>query len=87
MKIIINIIKYLFYPDWKVIHISESTYKTWASYKNIEYDIKNRKLICKLGYSKIRNKYRIIFEGYIPNEKFESKAYLECLQKQLQYEK
>lgn len=87
MKTIINLIKYLFNPDWKVIHISKSTYKTWNSIKGIEYDIKNRTLICKLKYSKIRNKYKIIFEGYVPNEKFESSAYLECLQKQLNYEK
>lgn len=82
-----NILKYLFYPNWKTIHVAESQYEVWNEFKNVKIgNIKNRISICELQYSEIRNKYKIIFKGYLPNAKFESYAYLKCLKKQVELE-
>jgi hypothetical protein len=77
-----NIIKYLFFPNWTTLEIFKSTYKTYMQYQSnfgqiVEIPNSERKevFICEVQYSKVRDSYRVSKSGYIPDNPKSSECY------------
>jgi hypothetical protein len=67
-----HLIKWVFFPEWEIKEIFESEYETQNTLQYqgkiiYEYPIKIEYYICEVQYSPIRNKWRVVESGYIPN--------------------
>lgn len=75
--------------DWKIIHVESTEYEVQTTYGNAYRSIDigepyKRTAIAQLMYSKSRDKYKIGYAGWKPNDYSSCIAYNRCLQKQIE---